>query len=71
MNIKEFKQWLDKFPDDTTIDVVYHTQGSGYYDQGGNATIATFNPVENDYGWCAHFYYDKYDNTLLLGGINE
>lgn len=73
MNRKEYQQWLDKFPEDTLIEVVVHRRGSGYYDQGGNATIEAFDPVEDGWGYNynGHFDYHKRTASLLIGGINE
>lgn len=42
MNRKQFQEWLNQFDEDTVIEIVYHTDGHGYYDQGGNATTQLF-----------------------------
>lgn len=75
MKLKEFKEWLNQFSDDTLIEVVYHTNGHGYYDQGGNAIITEFNPDLGEWGYCGngHCEYTDYNKlkTLRLGGYNE
>jgi hypothetical protein len=75
MTIKEFKEWLNQFPDHTIVEVVYHTQGRGYYDQGGNATTVEFCPDADDFSFSknGHFYFSgsATQPILTLGGINE
>lgn len=45
MNVKELAQWLLEFHDqDAIVEVVVHHDGSGYYDQGGNAEVDYFDP---------------------------
>lgn len=69
MNRKEFQTWLNQFDEDTIIECVMHTSGTGYYDQGGNATTTTFNPDMQDtmYGskipWCLNSHFEYIDFT--------
>lgn len=74
MNVGELKEWLKQFDDDTIVEIVYHSTGFGYYDQGGNATTYEFNPdmyLIGDHKYCHtnHFEYTVYKgvSTLLLG----
>lgn len=63
----EFQQWLDQFDEQTVIECVIHTSGTGYYDQGGNATVEEFKPDEQDrlYGsfspWCINDHFEYSD----------
>lgn len=74
MIVSEFIEWLKSQDQGATVEVVNHTSGNTYYDQGGNATPVAFNPEEH-----AHYtdlrgnqfiapempYFNK--RTLLLG----
>lgn len=73
MNVGEFKEWLNQFDDETIVEIVYHTRGMGYYDQGGNATTVEFNPTSNEWGCTnGHYEYNQYGaTTLTIGGYNE
>ena len=45
MKVHELAKWLAAFEDqDADVDIVSHTRGTGYYDQGGNARTVTFHP---------------------------
>lgn len=46
MNVKELAEWILAFHDqDAEVNIVYHHRnGTGYYDQGGNACEETFDP---------------------------
>jgi hypothetical protein len=45
MNVRELAQWLSAFEDqDAEIEVVQHSRGTGYYDQGGTASVVAFDP---------------------------
>lgn len=83
----EFQKWLDQFDEDTVIEIVYHTDGHGYYDQGGNATTEVFKPDYDYIEWCknGHFEYTDFTNNqfvrphephfgkkiLIIGGIRQ
>lgn len=46
MKVREMIEWLKTVEDqDADVLIVSHTSGTGYYDQGGNATEEEFNPV--------------------------
>lgn len=79
MNVKELTQWLSEFPDqEAIVEIIEHTSGTGYYDQGGNATTVEFNP-EYHYEYTdlrgnpfvreTEPWYNK--RSLLLGTINQ
>ena len=42
MNIKQFIEFLQTLPQDATVQVLSHSRGTGYYDQGGNCTVEDF-----------------------------
>ncbi len=79
MKVHEFIKLLQEFEDqDADIEVVEHSDGSGYYDQGGNCTEAPFNKDEHleyiDMRGNPHVkpdapYYNK--RTLLIGVMGK
>lgn len=42
MNIKQFIEFLQTLPQDATVQVLSHSRGTGYYDQGGWCTTEDF-----------------------------
>ncbi len=79
MTVAEFIAWLQTHPDpEATVEVVEHSTGKGYYDQGGNIRVVDFSPeVHADYidlrgnSMIAPGmpYYGK--RTLLIGAIEQ
>jgi len=66
MTVQEMIQWLSSFEDqDAEVEVVKHSRGTGYYDQGGTARVVAFDPKK-------HAYYTNLqgNRTLLLGEID-
>lgn len=48
MKVKEMIQWLQTFPDqEAEVEVVEHSSGSSYYEQGGTASTVAFNPAQH------------------------
>ena len=78
MKVREMIEWLKTVEDqDADVLIVSHTRGTGYYDQGGNAEEAEFDPVLHseyvDMRGNPHVPNGaSYENkrTLLLGEIN-
>jgi hypothetical protein len=78
MKVKELAQWLASFHDqDADVEVVEHSSGRGFYDQGGNATTAFFDPEKHtEYTDLRGNKFVKDDaphknkRILLLGEIN-
>lgn len=66
MTVQEMIQWLSSFEDqDAEVEVVKHSRGTGYYDQGGTARVVAFDPQKHA------IYADLQGNwTLLLGEID-
>ncbi|MFN7756719.1 MAG: hypothetical protein ACK5RP_04570 [Betaproteobacteria bacterium] len=78
MKVRELIEWLAAFEDqDAEVEVVKHSSGTGYYDQGGNALQVRFDPENyttyKDLRGNPHIKPDSpYYNarTLLLGEID-
>ena len=78
MKVKELVQWLAAFEDqEADVEVVSHTRGTSYYDQGGNASAAVFDPEKHatytDLRGNPHIKPDapSYNaRTLLLGELD-
>ena len=78
MKVRELIQWLATVKDqDAEVEVVQHSRGTGYYDQGGNASAVAFDPEKHatytDLRGNPHIKPDaSYYNarTLLLGELD-
>ncbi len=78
MKVRELIQWLGTFEDqDAEVEVVKHSRGTGYCDQGGNARVVAFDPEKhttytdlrgNPYVKPDAPYYEA--RTLLLGEVD-
>ena len=78
MKVRELIQWLAKVQDqDAEVEVVMHSRGTGYYDQGGTASAVAFDPEKhatytdlrgNTYIKPDAPYYNA--RTLLLGELD-
>lgn len=76
MLVSELIEWLRGQDQGATVEVVIHTSGTGYHDQGGNARTGTFAPEHSDYTDLRgnqfvtpdKSYYNA--RTLLLGVVN-
>lgn len=63
MKVRELVKWLAELEDqDATVEVVVHSRGTGYYDQGGNARVVAFDHQK-------HAAYVDKSRTLLLGEV--
>lgn len=72
MRVDEFIEWLKTMPQDATVQMLYHTSGSTYYDQGGNISVEDFKSEsaspENNYSQHWELYkYKEGNRTLLIG----
>lgn len=52
MIVSEFIEWLKTQDQDAIVEILIHSSGTGYYDQGGNVTVEKFDPHNGN-----HFYY--------------
>ena len=78
MKVRELIQWLATVGDqDAEVEVVQHSSGTSYYDQGGNASAVAFDPEKHssytDLRGNPHIkpdaaYYNA--RTLLLGELD-
>jgi hypothetical protein len=76
MKVSEFIKWLETQDQDATVEVLHHTSGSGYCDQGGWCSTAEFTideandtgyNVGKDYAYGKHYEYNVYsDGTKCL-----
>ncbi|HDR2780770.1 TPA: hypothetical protein QCJ60_000002 [Enterobacter sichuanensis] len=76
MDVKAFIEWLQTLPQDAIVQVIHHSNGTGYYDQGGNIDIRDFTPAPatEENKWTEYFelYRDRNGNaTLLLGSTGN
>lgn len=80
MRVAEFIEWLKTQDQGAIVEVIYHTRGTGYYDQGGNATAESFDPENSGHWYYTDFrgcqfvkedapHFDK--RFLCLGGLDE
>lgn len=72
MNVKEMISWLQTQDQEAIVQVVVHSSGRGYYDQGGNAHVENFTTNIGRYGLPTHYEYDDCcgKSFLLLGVMN-
>jgi hypothetical protein len=49
MNIKQFIKFLQTLPQDATVQVLSHSRGTGYYDQGGTCSVEDFSVECNEF----------------------
>lgn len=47
MTVAEYIEWLKTMPQSAKVSVLSHSEGHGYYMQGGSCTTEEFNPSEN------------------------
>lgn len=74
--VAEMIEWLKTMPQDAKVEVLRHTSGSGYYDQGGWCSPQEFDHSAT-YDWAKDYVdlyprmweYDKNSNTLLIGEV--
>lgn len=65
MTVSELIEWLKTQDQDAIVQVVQHTTGKGYYDQGGNASVVDFT-TEPCEPYCFLFdYTDFRDNQFV------
>jgi len=48
MTVRQMAEWMSTFEDqDAIVEVVVHSEGRGYYNQGGDAETMEFNPEKH------------------------
>lgn len=56
MLVKDFIKWLETQDQEAIVEVLVHSSGTGYYDQGGWVATEEFTKDE-EYGCGKHFQY--------------
>jgi hypothetical protein len=71
MIVSEFIEWLKNQPQDATVEVIIHSSGHTYYDQGGNIEWHEFNgeaaTTNNNYTQDYELYVLNGEKTIRLG----
>ena len=73
MIVSQLIEWLKTQDQDARVNVIHHSSGKGYYDQGGNVSVVDFIPeIHSEYTDMRGNQFAKgkpYENdrTLLLG----
>ena len=49
MIVSEFIEWLETQDQEAIVEVLVHSSGSGYYDQGGNVSVEQFDTSKDLY----------------------
>lgn len=49
MIVKDFIKWLETQDQEAIVEVLVHSSGTGYYDQGGNVTTEEFDISTDQY----------------------
>ena len=55
MLVKDFIKWLETQDQEATVEVLHHSSGTSYYDQGGNVSTKEF--TDSPY---AHYEYTDF-----------
>ena len=80
MNIKQFIEFLQTLPQDATVQVLSHSRGTGYYDQGGTCSVEDFSVECNEFQrgdkWAYGEHYELTTDTngqmyLQLGVMDK
>jgi hypothetical protein len=80
MNIKQFIEFLQTLPQDATVQVLSHSRGTGYYDQGGTCSVEDFTslckPGNQGTNWAYGGHYELTHNSdgqvfLQLGVMDK
>lgn len=65
MIVKDFIEWLKTQDQEATVEVLVHSSGSGYYDQGGNVSVEEFT-ADEEYGCGKHFDYTDFRGNQFV-----
>lgn len=66
MIVSEFIDWLKTQDQGAVVEILYHTSGTGYYDQGGTVSVKEFDPPEEGYSCPMHFEYTDYRGNQFV-----
>lgn len=65
MNVAELITWLQTQDQEAIVQVLVHSSGTGYYDQGGNVMVQDFTP-DGEWGVYDHYEYTDFrDNQFV------
>lgn len=65
MLVKDFIKWLETQDQDAIVEVLVHSSGTGYYDQGGNVSVVEFTS-EEEYNCGKHFDYTDFRGNQFV-----
>lgn len=69
MNVAEMIEWLKTMPQNAEVEVIIHSSGGGYYQQGGTATnTAMLDTVDSRYDYEGRTDIDGQTFTLTSYG---
>lgn len=75
MNIKQFIEFLQTLPQDATVQVLSHSRGTGYHDQGGWCKVENFHTGGDEwtYGYGEHYEFttDRSGQMYLQLGVMD
>lgn len=66
MIVSEFIEWLKTQDQGAVVEVLIHSSGSGYYDQGGNVSVEEFDPLKLSYSCPVHYEYTDYRGNRFV-----
>lgn len=66
MIVSELIEWLKTQDQEAIVEVLHHSSGTGYYDQGGNVTTEEFDPSEEYYGCSKHHEYTDFRGNQFV-----
>ena len=66
MNVAEFRDWLLTQDQEAIVEVLHHSSGTGYYDQGGTVTTEEFDPSKEYYGCSKHHEYTDFRGNQFV-----
>lgn len=63
MIVKDFIKWLETQDQEAIVEVLVHSSGSGYYEQGGTVSVDEFDPEDSLHGVAKHWEYTDFRNN--------
>lgn len=67
MQVKDFILWLEKQEQEAYVEVIVHSSGTGYHDQGGNISVEEFDITEDKYdSFGKHWEYTDFRGNKFV-----
>ena len=66
MIVAEFIEWLKTQDQGAIVEVLVHSSGTGYYDQGGNVTTEEFDPSQTYYDCSKYHEYTDFRSNQFV-----